>query len=191
MKTEEELIWEAYIIKENSITRGSVEEVRYYIDEFFGDTYENLNFEEVRKDQFISTTGGGVDPHNHIKFDNIRFTFIYKNKYYVKVFSAPGENASKSKNGSLTVTGFVYDYDLISKAIKSKNYIKKISNAFYNPSSKQVDYDPIIRNGKDMLDFIKMGLDEDDRGDNIDTVEPTLPKMSKSIPKPKKELVGV
>ena len=191
-KTEEELIWEKYIIKlnENSVTRGSESEIKYYIDDIFGESYENLKFEKILDKDFISTTGDKSDPKNHPKFDNIRFTFIYKNNYFIKVFSGPGENASKSENGSLTVTGFVYDFDMIEQKIKSKNYTNKISNAFYNKNTKQVDYDPIIRNGLDVLKFIKSGLDEDDRMDYSDVPEPT-PSNSKSTPVNKPELVGV
>jgi glycerol-3-phosphate cytidylyltransferase len=90
------------------------------------------------------------------KFDRLIFGFYYKGTMYVKVFSGAGEDASKSDSGSLSVSVFI-------SPNKESNYTKKENNAFYNKETKKVNYDPIIRNGKDLLVYVKSILDEDDR----------------------------
>jgi hypothetical protein len=75
----------------------------------------------------------------------------------IRVFSAPGEDASKSDNGSITAAVLFFEYP------KPKSYYRKETNAFYNPSTKKVDYDPVIRSGKSLVSFIKSILEEDDR----------------------------
>jgi len=127
-----------------SQTRSSESEIKFYLDEVFGNSADELEF-------FKSTT-----EYNNPKFDKVIFGFSYKGTMYVKVFSGAGEDASKSDSGSLSVSVFI-------KTNKKSNYDKKETNAFYNRENQKVNYDPIIRNGKDLLLYVKSILDEDDR----------------------------
>jgi len=171
MKSDEDLIWESYA---NSITRGSIPEVKYYFDEIF-DNGENLKFDKINR-------------FNHPKFDDYIFTFNYNNKYFIKCFISAGVNASKSENGSMVVSAFVYELDIKTGERKSNNYIKHISNAFYNKEQEDVSYDPVIRNAKDALLFIKSGIEDDDgEGDDFNMPQ-NPPQQAKPLTK---ELVGV
>jgi hypothetical protein len=127
-----------------SQTRSSESEIKFYFEEVFGNSADELEF-------FKSTT-----QDNNPKFDKVIFGFYYKGTMYVKVFSGAGEDASKSDSGSLSVSVFI-------SPDKESNYTKKENNAFYNQETKKVNYDPIIRNGKDLLLYVKSILDEDDR----------------------------
>lgn len=161
-----------------SITRASEKEISYYMEEVFGNSATNLEFIEVNPNNSISSNNG----KNHTKFDTIRFNFIYNKNKLVKVFSSPGVNSSKRENGSLTVTAFVYDYNLTTEK-HSKSYINKISNAFYNPEIKDVDYNPTLQTGEDVLKFIKRGLSDDGGGEDETPKPQPIPPNSKKIKK--------
>jgi hypothetical protein len=127
-----------------SYTKVSKPEIEFYFDEIFGNQADDLTF-------FKSETT------IHPKFDKLIFGFYYKGSKYVKVFSAPGEESSKSDSGSLSVSIFIFN------SKDSTQYDKKETNAFYNQLTKKVNYDPIIKTGKDLLTYVKSHLDEDDR----------------------------
>ena len=145
MKDQDQILLEfIYMGILESQTRSSESEIKFYLDEVFGNDGDGLEF-------FKSTT-----QDNNPKFDKVIFGFSYKGTMYVKVFSGAGEDASKSDSGSLSVSVFI-------SPNKESNYTKKENNAFYNKETKKVNYDPIIRNGKDLLVYVKSVLDEDDR----------------------------
>jgi hypothetical protein len=143
-----------------NITRASESEIRYYIEEIFGTGATDIQF--IEREQKLDNP----------KFDAVITTFVYNNQYFVKVFSSAGENASKSNNGSLTVSVFVYDYDRVARK-PSKEQVKREHNAFYNKSSGSVNYDPVIRNGEDLVKYVKSVLNDDN-----DDPSPPLPKNS-------------
>ena len=145
MKNKDQILLESiYMGILESQTRSSESEIKFYFDEIFGNDGDGLEFfkPEMKND--------------NPKFDRLIFGFSYKGINYVKVFSGAGEDASKSDSGSLSVSVFI-------SPDKESNYTKKENNAFYNQESKKVNYDPIIKNGKDLLVYVKSILDEDDR----------------------------
>jgi hypothetical protein len=145
MRNKDQILLEnLYTLILESQTRSSESEIKFYLDEVFGSSADELEF-------FKSTT-----EYNNPKFDKVIFGFSYKGTMYVKVFSGAGEDASKSDSGSLSVSVFI-------KTNKKSNYDKKETNAFYNRETQKVNYDPIIKNGKDLLLYVKSILDEDDR----------------------------
>lgn len=164
------------ILYESIITKVSKDEIKFYFEEIIG-VYGIF-------DTFYESS----QQNNHIKFSNVIFSFVYKNKYWVKCFSNPGEDSSKSDNGSISAVILVYD-DLIKK--DKISYIHKESNAWYNPSTKNVDYDPIIRTGKELLIYVKTVLDKfDNNGENDDFVPPNNPINKNTIHKTNKNLVN-
>lgn len=167
MRDNDHLLLEKIWLKLNeSISRVSQSEVKFYFDEIFGNSASDLVF---------------MKPSNetdwvHPKFDKIIFEFNYKSIYTVKVFSSPGEDAGKSDSGSVSASVF------IGKIKDNTGYTKKQTNSFYNELSKKVNYDPIIKNGKDLLLYVKSVLDQDDRDKDIETIPiPSTPK-AKSNP---------
>jgi hypothetical protein len=166
MRSKDQILLENLYLKIfESQTRSSESEIKFYFEEVFGNSADELEF-------FKSTT-----QDNNPKFDKVIFGFSYKGTMYVKVFSGAGEGASKSDNGSLSVSVFI-------KTNKKSNYDKKETNAFYNRETQKVNYDPIIRNGKDLLVYVKSILDEDDRDKNYKyTPAPNKPD-TKNKPQP-------
>lgn len=159
MKNKDQILLEKLYLKIlESHTRTSKSEVEFYFDDIFGKDGDNLEF-------FKSEM-----KYDNPKFDKLIFGFYYKSLKYVKVFTAAGEGANESDSGSLTVSIFVFD-----SKDSVPHWEKKESNAFYNEESKKVNYDPIIKNGKDLLLYVKSFLDEDERD-----------KEYEDIPKPKK-----
>lgn len=165
MKNKDQTLLEnLYLRILESHTKASESEIKFYFDEIFENQGDDLEF-------FESET-----KYNNPKFDKLIFGFYYKGLKYVKVFSAAGEGASESDSGSLTVSIFVFD------SKDSSKYEKKETNAFYNQETKKVNYDPIIKNGKDLLSYVKSFLDEDDRSKEYDDIP--KPKKPKTKSKP-------
>lgn len=92
-------------------------------------------------------------------------------------------NSSKPPSGSLSVSIFI----LPSKG--GKGYIEKETNAFYNKETTDVDYDPVIKNGEDLLKYVKSFLDRDDRDKDIDYTPTPKTPISKKPVKPQPVLV--
>ena len=166
MRSKDQILLEnLYTLILESQTKSSHSEIKFYFDEVFGNSADGLEFFNPEMQ------------NNNPKFDRVIFGFSYKGTMYVKVFSGAGEDASKSDIGSLSVSVFI-------SPDKKSNYTKKEHNAFYNQESKKVNYDPIIKNGKDLLVYVKSILDEDDRNKEYNyTPVPNKPDI-KNKPQP-------
>lgn len=165
MRSKDQILLENLYFKIlESHTRTSESEIKFYFDDVFGSMADDLEF-------FKSETK--ID---NPKFDKLIFGFYYKGLKYVKVFSAPGEAASESESGSLSVSIFIL------KSKDSIGYEKKETNAFYNQETREVNYDPIIKTGKDLLLYVKSFLDEDDRNKNYDYTPPPNKPETKMKP---------
>jgi hypothetical protein len=155
-----------------SVTRSSEKEIEYYMDEIFGNSYSDFKITPKTRESFSPP----LDPKGHPKYDHIHFDFLYNGTIPVKVISGPGIGA-KEENGSLSVSIFYTE-----SGVRQKD-----TNAFYNNVIKDVNYDPIITNGKDLLMYVKSVLDRDDRETDEDLdIVPSSPSV-----KPNKKYAGV
>lgn len=144
------------LLFETTTTRVSEKEISYYFDDIlpYG---SDLNF--------IKSSSS----YTHPKFDSIIFEFIWKGTQKIKVFSSPGVKSSKSDMGSATVTVFGPNF--------------KESNAFFNKATNDVDYDPVLKTGEQVLTFVRSILNRDDRdNDDYPSITPSPPKTKQLQP---------